>query len=877
MGLQIFINYVHEDRDRVRDLSERLKEEGIEPWLDTHILAGQDWLKEIQNAINNSVAILAVFSSHRDALTSRGADQELVDVLARRARGEGFLIPVRLDPTGIPDEVRHLMSCDLFAENGWELMIRSIRHLAKNRLIGNQFESIKPPAPLIEACLNDECVLYAGAGLSASSGLPTWKPLMRKLIEWADSERLIEPENLATMYSLEHDREWNLLADKFVRSLQKVDQEPRLYEQLSTIVDAPDVQLSERHRLLGEINFSAVLTTNFDSLLEETFEYPPERVLTPQDSEALLDVLSKREFFISKLFGRLEDLESLIFAPSQYEDVISGNQVFADFIENLFLSRTLLFMGCSLDGIEGYLEGITFRNNNRRHFALVAVSDSVWEVKAETLKARYGIEVLPYLETSDHPEVDAFISDLLGKTTVSKVEKRKSGSRRSSKTGQSRGLLRELHLENIGQFDQLSMTFDPQWTILLGDNGVGKSTVLKAIALAFCGEQAREYADRILNYEKNNGQIILRTEREVYTTLLTRTSHGVQIKSSPGRPLDHESWLSLGFPSLRYMSWRPIRELVRENGKKRQVAEDLLPLLTGEPDPRLDDLKDWLYSLNSWSYQTGRANSETFGRIRDSVFRILSEIAENTEISYARDHSEATDHVMVSFQGKEIPIEVLSQGTASLFGWLGVLLRRLYRVYENDPDAMQRPALVLIDEIDAHMHPVWQQSIVLKLQKLFPNLQFVATSHSPLVVSNLTDGAIYRIERVPQDRSFRARKLQNPAGYGVSGLLTSDFFGLPTEFDQKTQLLLDEKALLTAKQKLTDEEKKRCEAINDELDRHGLLTPYSDPYYQAFLRALERRNELQTIRKRRYTAEDLARHQEITDEILKELETEGLM
>ena len=75
---------------------------------------------------------------------------------------------------------------------------------------------------------------------------------------------------------------------------------------------------------------------------------------------------------------------------------------------------------------------------------------------------------------------------------------------------------------------------------------------------------------------------------------------------------------------------------------------------------------------------------------------------------------------------------MISQGTQSVIGWTGVLLDRLHEVYSHEEQPREQSALVLIDEIGAHMHPLWQQTIVPGLKELFPNVQFIATSHSPL-------------------------------------------------------------------------------------------------------------------------------------------------
>jgi predicted ATP-binding protein involved in virulence len=67
-------------------------------------------------------------------------------------------------------------------------------------------------------------------------------------------------------------------------------------------------------------------------------------------------------------------------------------------------------------------------------------------------------------------------------------------------------------------------------------------------------------------------------------------------------------------------------------------------------------------------------------------------------------------------------------------------LQRLYDVHHALEDPEDGPALVLIDEIDAHMHPAWQRTIAPTLKELFPDLQVLATTHSPMIVGTLSEG-----------------------------------------------------------------------------------------------------------------------------------------
>lgn len=91
-----------------------------------------------------------------------------------------------------------------------------------------------------------------------------------------------------------------------------------------------------------------------------------------------------------------------------------------------------------------------------------------------------------------------------------------------------------------------------------------------------------------------------------------------------------------------------------------------------------------------------------------------------------------------------LPLEALSDGTRSVISMAADLAYRMVRL---NPDlgaraALETPGIVLIDEVDMHLHPSWQQAVVYDVRKAFPNVQFIVTTHSPQVLSTVPAEAI---------------------------------------------------------------------------------------------------------------------------------------
>jgi predicted ATP-binding protein involved in virulence len=97
----------------------------------------------------------------------------------------------------------------------------------------------------------------------------------------------------------------------------------------------------------------------------------------------------------------------------------------------------------------------------------------------------------------------------------------------------------------------------------------------------------------------------------------------------------------------------------------------------------------------------------------------------------------ATRRVTVITDDGPAPMDDVSQGVSCLIGWVGVLLQRMYEICSDHADPSSRYALVLMDEIDAHMHPSWQRVLLPRIRECFPNNQLLATTDSPLLLNGL--------------------------------------------------------------------------------------------------------------------------------------------
>lgn len=133
-ALKVFLCHGSEDKHAIRQIYDRLRDDGVIPWLDEKsILPGQDWDTEIRKAVRNSHAILVCLSSksvNKEGYLQREITFAL-DVAGEKPDGTIFIIPVKLDACEIPDRLNKLQYVEYTSENGYEMIIRALRERAR--------------------------------------------------------------------------------------------------------------------------------------------------------------------------------------------------------------------------------------------------------------------------------------------------------------------------------------------------------------------------------------------------------------------------------------------------------------------------------------------------------------------------------------------------------------------------------------------------------------------------------------------------------------------------------------------------------------------------------------------------------------------------
>jgi predicted ATPase len=661
-----------------------------------------------------------------------------------------------------------------------------------------------PPA-LAEAARRGELVLYVGSGLSAPAGFPTWGTLVRQLFEWRSNNAGSPPELIAAWKDSLEREEFNTVADSILSDPAITPE--GLASFLRPLFDA-NGRRSPWIDMLPGLQPSAVLSTNFGTLLEQAFpEWP---VYTPFDAEAILEAHTANTPHVIKLYGRLQAPSTILLSPLQFEVTMTENRRFANYMEALFAMRTILFVGASVDGMVSYLRGLRLNAViPDRHFALIADEEPGWRTRAEAVRSRFGITFLPFSAHGGYAALGPLLDglrDAIGTPRGKAITNKRSRTQRT--------YISRVELERIGPFDRQEFELTSSWNALIGDNGVGKSTVLKAIAVAMCGDDAMSYAGRIVKTGATHGIVTLHTSAgAVYRTDIYLRDALAEVRTLPARPIEADKWLAIGFPPLRSMPWTKAK-LLTHDSSRRLTAADLMPLLTGDPDTRSESVRDWLLGLEN-RIREGRGPATSARVLRDRFVSAMEKLLALSGVRFGAAVT-ASGEIRVRTAEGDLPLEAISQGAASLFGWVGVLLQR-----QADLPAYDRllfPTLVLVDEIDAHMHPGWQWTLVDVVNELCPDVQFIVTTHSPLIVGSMDAREVHALERRGHKKQVVVTRIEESLkGYRADQILTHEVFGMHTTRSRATVAKLERYEQLHALSKRSTQQEQTYKSLAAEL------------------------------------------------------------
>lgn len=410
----------------------------------------------------------------------------------------------------------------------------------------------------------------------------------------------------------------------------------------------------------------------------------------------------------------------------------------------------------------------------------------------------------------------------------------------------------QLKLTNVACFEDLVLDFTQEegdapcpWVILLGSNGSGKSTILRMLGLALLGRELVHQVTRTEDWRRHvragkpKGRVVAtmlpsKTERKDRTDRRTRAifdlgpeySFGIHQDVKAARAdmavLDttlHSERLDGGWFACGYGPYR--RVLPPGPGVARQVPipsePKALRFATLFDDAlALSRVTDWLVGLEF------RRLKEARGGPAEQQQKLALEALERVLPGAGFKCINKDGEVIFRDRGADVPLDRLSDGYRSVGGLVGDLIRWLVGAFPRAKNPMASEGVVLIDEIDLHLHPAWQAAVVEQLRDLFPKLQFIVSSHSPFVAQD----AGRKDTLIVLERDAGGVTVKTSPGF-VSGwradqILTSRLFGLSATRDVSLEAVRRQLQGARARTEsgLTEEESRGIEEARHWLDAH---------------------------------------------------------
>jgi predicted ATP-binding protein involved in virulence len=424
--------------------------------------------------------------------------------------------------------------------------------------------------------------------------------------------------------------------------------------------------------------------------------------------------------------------------------------------------------------------------------------------------------------------------------------------------------IQRLQVENIKTFGcpaELRLTTTdgvlPRWTLILGDNGIGKSTLLQLIAwmkplLPYDGSSSNEDTEPLITDEENDT-----LERLVHKGAKEETTATVQADFVAGWPLNerrprsvshcatnitivtdaeqHLKDVDVSIKAARsgvfykedvaIYAYSASRQLGKQNINNKALLDSIPAFIREKTE--LYDAEEILHTLDYASLSGPESERKKSGafleKLKELLATLLPDVASTQDITVAPprilNFNPEGGILFTTRHGRRIPFSDFSLGYRTIASWSIDLAWRLFNKHHaNSADPLREPGIVLIDEVDLHLHPVWQRELMDNLSAHFPNIQFIATAHSPLMAQAAV-GSNFAVLRFDEEQTcvIINNEPTNIEGWRVDQILTSELFDLKSARGAKYDRLLAQRELMLRKKHLSSEEKQQLSNVTEQL------------------------------------------------------------
>lgn len=380
--------------------------------------------------------------------------------------------------------------------------------------------------------------------------------------------------------------------------------------------------------------------------------------------------------------------------------------------------------------------------------------------------------------------------------------------------------IRSISLENVRCFGSKQTLYFTQnnqsdgeiamWNVILGNNGTGKTTVLKSIVQLYYNS----------------------AQRSDFSVYVNRKDTHLQGKLS----------IHFSFAPPVTLVWTegPFKTGYVENlpvlfayGAARKIGtlgitEDLPDYTSSLFDEQaaLLNAEKWLIDAEYLALKGEPQHQKRYELVKSTLQKLLKEEVSGFEIKTENNVAK----VYFKTHYGEVRLHELSLGYKTLIAWVTDLASGLIDSYFISVNPLAEPAICLVDEIDLHMHPQMQRNVMKFLRETFPKTQFICTAHSPLIVQSGEDANIILLRR-KGDEVEVVNDVDDAKNWRIDQILDSDLFENTSSYPPAIQQKVNKRRAILLKDKPSKKEKAELSKLDDSLD--NLSVTESPEYLQA--------------------------------------------
>jgi predicted ATPase len=339
-----------------------------------------------------------------------------------------------------------------------------------------------------------------------------------------------------------------------------------------------------------------------------------------------------------------------------------------------------------------------------------------------------------------------------------------------------------LSLANCGGFENINITFESDVTLIAGVNGVGKSTVLRAIAVILSRTQRRIGLTMSKPASLNQDDIFIGTKSASIVAAMINQGKNVRAEFvQRASPRANKKFDLFGvaekesFSDCLAVYFTPKRQLP---GQPRSLPDarpfDVSMAFSGALHDREIELREFMYWFRTQE-RLGTAEEPRRLKVLDALRSVVTDLV--PEFSNLRVQEQPRLGFVVDKRGQPFYLHQLSDGERGLLALVFDLTRRLAIANPDSNNPISEGvALVLIDEIELHLHPKWQRNVLQRLCDIFKACQFVVTTHSPLVLGEVPARCVRFLEFV----DGKVKVFIPSEAYGMdANRILQEFMGAP--------------------------------------------------------------------------------------------------